>query len=86
MKEANDEKKKNRGAIQQKQTAPDETNSAPTKRRKGESSLKETLETPEGLKQVPGMIGLSVDFVKTSLNNGDESDENICSDELPRGR
>lgn len=100
MKEANDERKKSRVASQQKQTstALDEANSPPTKRRKIDESsqennsvedasiVKEALVNPEGLKQVPGMIGLSVDFVRATFYNDKESDESICSGELPRGR
>jgi hypothetical protein len=44
--------------------------------------------TSEGRKLVPGMNGLSVDFVKESFfsDNASDFDESICSEHLARGR
>ena len=95
VKEKDEEKKRNKCTEQKEQIA---EQPPPTKRRKVQSSEekdstdlsteKEAQEIPEGLKLVPGMNGLSVDFVRDVFygNIGDGFYENICSDQLPRGR
>ena len=53
------------------------------------SADKEEMQaTSEGRKLVPGMNGLSVDFVKESFysDNASDFDESICSEHLARGR
>ncbi|KAL3779367.1 hypothetical protein HJC23_005227 [Cyclotella cryptica] len=59
----------------------------------GDSAINSTVKsklptTSEGLKLVPGMNGLSVDFVKESFygDNASDFDESICSEHLARGR
>jgi hypothetical protein len=47
---------------------------------------KEQETTPEGLKLVPGMNGLCVDFVKKHFFVNALDEEDICWDRLPRGR
>lgn len=47
---------------------------------------KEQETTPEGLKLVPGMNGLCVDFVKKHFFVNALHEEDICWDRLPRGR
>ena len=69
----------------------DKCNPPPTKRRRLDDSSQpveagaaEEGETPEGLRAVPGMNGLSVEFVKDTFYSKD--DEDICSEHLHRGR
>jgi hypothetical protein len=93
MNDQEDQKKKNRAKLLLRHDA-DNCTPPPAKRRRCEANGSSTdspvedevHETPEGLKLVPGMNGLCVDFVKEHFFLNAEDDEGICSDRLPRGR
>ena len=90
IKDQDEHKRKKKMVEKQKATENEKCTPPPAKRRKcdtGDSQTdNETIESPEGQKLVPGMNGLSVDFVQDLYKTGSELDESITSDCLPRGR
>jgi hypothetical protein len=101
MKEKEDERRKKKIERQQERQMDKKCSLPPAKRIKCESAQEkddaagltskdatETEASSEGCQMVPGMNGLSVDFVRDTFYNNAESDfdEGICSDRLPRGR